>query len=329
MRALALFSGGLDSMLAIKLLTLQNIEIIALNINIGFGSKDDKNEIMASRARQAGGEFVSVDIRNEYLQNVLFSPKYGYGKQFNPCIDCHGYMFKTALGLLDKFGAKFVISGEVLGQRPMSQRAAAMAQVRGLSGDENNLILRPLCAKLLSPTTPEILGWVDREKLLDISGRGRTRQMELAREFGFEDYETPAGGCLLTIQSYADKIKDMMKFEKFTSVLDGEILKFGRHLRLPGGAKLIIGRNEDDNLRLRNIPNPKFTQIKFSPNPIGAYSLISLGANSADMELGARLALTYTKFEPGKIYEATIEETKFSVTPFDDKNVAQEYFVGR
>ena len=102
MRALALFSGGLDSMLAVKLLTLQNIEIIALNINIGFGSKDDKNEIMASRARQAGGEFVSVDIRNEYLQNVLFSPKYGYGKQFNPCIDCHGFMIKTAFEIAEK-----------------------------------------------------------------------------------------------------------------------------------------------------------------------------------------------------------------------------------
>ncbi|MDA3078259.1 argininosuccinate synthase [Campylobacter sp. JMF_06 NA1] len=327
MKALALFSGGLDSMLAIKLITMQNIGVTALYMDIGFGGKDDKSEIMSERARMAGAEFLRVDIRDEYLQNVLFSPKYGYGKQFNPCIDCHGYMFKTALSMLGAMGASFVISGEVLGQRPMSQRAAAMAQVRKLSSDENNLILRPLSAKLMAPSAPEINGWVDREKLLDISGRGRTRQMELAGEFGFDDYETPAGGCLLTIQSYADKIKDMMKFEKLQTSQDAEILKFGRHLRLSGGAKMIIGRNEDDNARLRNIQNPKFVRIKFIEPLVGAYSLISRGASRDDMELAAKFALTYMKFQPSKSYEVIIENEKFMATPFEDKAEAQKYFI--
>ena len=153
MKALALFSGGLDSMLAIKLIVSQGIEVLALNMDIGFSGKDDKSEIMRRRAAAAGADFKSVDIRSEYLRQVLFEPKYGYGKHFNPCIDCHGYMFKTALTMLQSEGASFIITGEVLGQRPMSQRAQALAQVGGLSGDEEGLILRPLCAKLLPPTT--------------------------------------------------------------------------------------------------------------------------------------------------------------------------------
>ena len=124
MKALALFSGGLDSMLAVKLIVSQGIEVLALNMDIGFSGKDDKSEIMRRRAAAAGANFKSVDIRSEYLRQVLFEPKYGYGKHFNPCIDCHGYMFKTALAMLQSEGASFIITGEVLGQRPMSQRAA-------------------------------------------------------------------------------------------------------------------------------------------------------------------------------------------------------------
>ena len=156
MKALALFSGGLDSMLAVKLIVSQGIKVLALNMDIGFGGKDDKSEIMRRRAAAAGADFKSVDIRSEYLRQVLFEPKYGYGKHFNPCIDCHGYMFKTALAMLQSEEASFIITGEVLGQRPMSQRAQALAQVGGLSGDEEGLILRPLCAKLLPPTTSSL-----------------------------------------------------------------------------------------------------------------------------------------------------------------------------
>ncbi|EMF4788755.1 argininosuccinate synthase, partial [Campylobacter coli] len=180
MKALALFSGGLDSMLAMKLITAQGIEVKALNINIGFGSTSDKSEIMKKRAAMVGADFEMIDVRNSYLQEVLFNPQYGYGKHFNPCIDCHAFMFKTALAMLKEENASFIITGEVLGQRPMSQRSDAMAKVKKLALDEEDLILRPMCAKNLPLTKPEREGWVDREKLEGISGRSRKRQLELA-----------------------------------------------------------------------------------------------------------------------------------------------------
>ncbi|MBC8764515.1 argininosuccinate synthase domain-containing protein, partial [Campylobacter jejuni] len=203
MKALALFSGGLDSMLAMKLITAQGIEVKALNINIGFGSTSDKSEIMKKRAAMVGADFEMIDVRNSYLQEVLFNPQYGYGKHFNPCIDCHAFMFKTALAMLKEENASFIITGEVLGQRPMSQRSDAMAKVKKLALDEEDLILRPMCAKNLPLTKPEREGWVDREKLEGISGRSRKRQLELAAKFGLEDFESPGGGCLLTLDSFA------------------------------------------------------------------------------------------------------------------------------
>ncbi|MFG5142339.1 ATP-binding protein, partial [Campylobacter lari] len=190
------------------------MEVKALNINIGFGGTSDKSEIMAKRAAIAGASFEMIDVRNAYLQEVLFSPQYGYGKHFNPCIDCHAFMFKTALSMLKDENASFIITGEVVGQRPMSQRNDAMAKVKKLALDEEDLILRPMCAKNLPLTKPEREGWVDREKLENISGRSRKRQLELAAKFGFEDFESPGGGCLLTLESFSNKIKDFIKFDK-------------------------------------------------------------------------------------------------------------------
>lgn len=215
MRALALFSGGLDSMLAIKLMTIQGIEVVAINMNIGFGSTKSKADLMRTRAQMAGATFEVIDTREEYIQKILFDPKHGYGKHFNPCIDCHGFMFRTAKALLPHFNADFIVTGEVIGQRPMSQRIEAINTVTKLAEDEDGLILRPLCAKLMKETKPEREGWVDRERLLNISGRGRERQIELAAEFGFEDYESPGGGCLLTLEAFSNKIGDFIKHDTF------------------------------------------------------------------------------------------------------------------
>lgn len=259
---------------------------------------------------------------------MLFNPKYGYGKQFNPCIDCHGYMFKTALNMLKSENANFIITGEVLGQRPMSQRRDALFQVKHLANDEDDLVLRPMCAKLLPPTKPEREGWVDREKLLDISGRDRKPQLALAKEFGFEDFATPGGGCLLTIESFAVKIKDYLNFDKEMRDIDVTWLKLGRHLRLPDGAKMIIGRDESDNNALLAHPNDKFDQVKFkeSDDIVGAVSFISKNASKADKELAARLALAYTKASRENKFEVSIDSEKFSITP-EDKSLAQNYFV--
>jgi len=197
MRAISLFSGGLDSMIAIKLIVDQGIDVTAVHIKTGFGGTKDVTEILKKRAAMVGASFKVIDVREEFLQKILFDPQYGYGKNFNPCIDCHGYMFKVAKGVMHELGASFIVTGEVVGQRPMSQRADALKQVSKLAEDtQERLIVRPLCAKLLEPTTPEIEGWVDREKLLDISGRSRERQLALAKAYGWS--MSPQGGdvCL-------------------------------------------------------------------------------------------------------------------------------------
>ena len=328
MKALALFSGGLDSMLSMKIISDQNIEVVALYMDTGFGVDEEKHEVLRRRATLAGASLKVVDMRNEYLRDVLFNPKYGYGKQFNPCIDCHGYMFKTALNMLKSENANFIITGEVVGQRPMSQRRDALFQVKRLADDEDDLVLRPMCAKLLPPTKPEREGWVDREKLLGISGRDRKPQLALAKEFGFEDFATPGGGCLLTIESFAVKIKDYLKFDKEMRDIDVTWLKLGRHLRLVDGAKMIIGRDESDNNALLAHPNDKFEQVKFkeSDDIVGAVSFISKNASKADKELAARLALAYTKASKDGKFDVFVDGEKFNIAR-EDKSIAQEFFV--
>ena len=327
MKALVLFSGGLDSMISIKLLTSQGIEVTAIHIDIGFSGDEKKAEILRYRANEAGAEFKIVDIRNEYLREVLFTPKHGYGKHFNPCIDCHGYMFKTALAMMSAEGASFIATGEVIGQRPMSQRRDAMAQVKNAAGDEDDLILRPMSAQLMKPTKPEREGWVDRSKLLGISGRDRKRQLALAKEFGFSEFETPGGGCLLTIESFANKIRDFIKFDPDMTSADMQLLRLGRHLRLTNGTKMVIGRDENDNAKLLALNNPKFTQIKFDEGVVGATSLVDAKFNESDLEFAVRLALAYTKANKDAAVLARVGEREICVKPFESKEPAQKFFV--
>ena len=327
MKALVLFSGGLDSMISIKLLTGQGIEVTAIHIDIGFSGDEKKAEILRRRANEAGAEFKIVDIRNEYLREVLFTPKHGYGKHFNPCIDCHGYMFKTALAMMSAEGASFIATGEVIGQRPMSQRRDAMAQVKNAAGDEEDLILRPMSARLMKPTKPEREGWVDRSKLLGISGRDRKRQLALAKEFGFTEFETPGGGCLLTIESFSNKIRDFIKFDPDMTSADMQLLRIGRHLRLTNGTKMVIGRDENDNAKLLALNNPKFTQIKFDEGVVGATSLVDAKFNESDLEFAVRLALAYTKANKDAAVLARVGEREICVKPFESKEPAQKFFV--
>jgi len=292
MKAIALFSGGLDSALAIKLLTNQGIEVVACNINTGFGSTKDRLAHMNNICDQVGARLRIVDIQDEYLEKVLFTPQYGYGKHFNPCIDCHGKMAEVAKRLMVEEGADFIISGEVLGQRPMSQNHEALQSVLKLS-DCEGLLLRPLSAKALAPTVPELKGWVDREKLENIVGRSRDRQMELVQVFGLRDYEAPGGGCLLTDEHFSRKIRDVLAHDDHFIKADIPILKYGRHLRLPNGAKLIIGRNAEENALLKSFKNPKY--LPLHTDLIGPDSLLSANADPEDMLLAAKLVLAYCK----------------------------------
>lgn len=323
MKAIALFSGGLDSTIAMKLIIDQGIEVIACNINTGFGSTKDRLAHMKNMCDQVGAEFRSVDIRDEYIQEVLFTPKYGYGKNFNPCIDCHAKMFEVAKRKMEEWGASFLISGEVLGQRPMSQNRESLDKVLNLSNCDG-LLLRPLSAKSLEPTIAEQNGWVDRNKLENISGRNRERQMELAESFGLKDYEAPGGGCLLTDEHFSNKIRDFIAHDTFT-VADIPTLKYGRQLRLPDGAKLIIGRNAEDNEVLKAIENPKY--IPISTELVGPHAMLSTNASDNDRMLAAKLILAYCK--AGFEGEQTLMFGDVGLTAVSDlsRNDAQKYFI--
>ncbi len=327
MKALVLYSGGLDSMLAMKLLTNQGIEVIALHINIGFGVKEDNYDTLKRRASIAGATLEVIDVRDEYLQKILFSPKYGYGKQFNPCIDCHGFMFTVAKSLLPRYGASFVATGEVIGQRPMSQNKDALRLVKKIANDiDEDLILRPLCALVMEETKPEREGWVDRSKLLGFNGRGRNAQLSLAKEWGWEDYPTPAGGCLLTDVQFSIRLRDCVAHETFAKE-DIEVLKNGRHFRLPDGAKLVVGRNEKENDVIDQLNNPKFDLLHVNEEMNAPSSLLSKNASSADEALACRIVLSFTKALSDQNYALCIGEKIVQSSPFTTKEDTKKYLI--
>lgn len=324
MKAIALFSGGLDSTLAIKMIIDQGIEVLAVNINTGFGSTKDRLEHMQNMCSQVGAELKIIDIQSEYLQDVLFDPKHGYGKNFNPCIDCHAKMFAVAKRIMEAEGASFLISGEVMGQRPMSQNKDAMQMVLNDSSCKG-LLLRPLSAKHLEPTLAETEGWVDREKLGSVHGRSRDEQMKMVEEYNLTDFESPGGGCLLTDENFAKKMFDFIKYDTF-EIADIPVIKNGRQLRLPDGAKLVVGRNQEDNKELEAVENKKYIHIKTNGMP-GPHSLLSRNASQKDRELATRLIITYSKSKPEETYELLYEDEAVTGQAFDSKAEAQKYFV--
>ena len=324
MKAIALFSGGLDSTLAIKLIIDQGIDVLAINISTGFGSTKDRREHMEHMCKQVGAEFRIVDIQDEYLQDVLFDPKYGYGKNFNPCIDCHAKMFAVAKRIMEAEGASFLISGEVMGQRPMSQNKDALQTVL----DESNcdgLLLRPMSALRLSPTIAEENGWVDRSKLEGITGRSRARQLELAKEIGLEDFESPGGGCLLTDESFGKKMFDFIKYDTF-EVRDIPVMKIGRHFRLENGAKLVIARDKDESEHLQAIQNDKYYHLK-TVSITGPHALLSKSATEADMALAKQAILTYTKAKEDEEYKVSIDGEEVTAYAFASREAMKPYTV--
>ncbi len=239
-RALAMVSGGLDSILAAKLIMNQGIEVIGICFKSAFFGPENAIRMAA----QIGMELKIVDFSPEHLEMVK-QPKHGYGKNMNPCIDCHAMMMNYAGKLMKEMDASFIITGEVLNQRPMSQTKASLDIVKKESGYED-YILRPLCALNLPPTKMELEGLVDREKLMGISGRSRKVQMELAEKWGIKDYPSPAGGCRLTEPGYATRLKDQFSHAKESNLEDVEILKTGRHIRFNQNTKIIATRNQEE-----------------------------------------------------------------------------------
>ncbi|MEN2984724.1 MAG: tRNA 4-thiouridine(8) synthase ThiI [Dictyoglomaceae bacterium] len=255
-RALALLSGGLDSILAVWLILQQEIEVIGINFTTPFFNSE--KAIKASKFLNIPLEI--IDITEEYL-DILKNPKYGYGKNLNPCIDCHALMLKKTFELMKKYEGDFIITGEVLGERPMSQNMNSLNIVAKYSGVED-YVLRPLSAKLLPITKPEREGLVEREKLLGIKGRSRKIQLELARNIGLKEIPTPSGGCLLTEKLFSKKLLDLLKNKENITRRDLELLKIGRHFRLSNNIKLIIGRNKDENEKLLSFFSEQDTLFK-------------------------------------------------------------------
>jgi len=250
--AISLFSGGLDSCLAVLLMLRQNIRVTALTFATHFGC-DPADRSSCSHdpyptAEKFGFEVKLMHLGQEFV-DIVAKPKFGYGRNMNPCVDCRILMLSTAREYMEMVGADFVITGEVVGQRPFSQMRDKMNLTMREAGLKGRL-LRPLSAKLLEPTIPEIEGLVDREQLEDISGRSRHRQMELAQQYGLEDYPSPAGGCLLTDPDYSRKLKDLLDHQSAVTFSDLNLLRAGRHFRFSPQTKIIVGRNKTDNEKI-------------------------------------------------------------------------------
>jgi tRNA-specific 2-thiouridylase len=244
-RAVALFSGGLDSMLAVRILQEQGFEVEALNVRTVFECCQRR---AARGAAQLGARLTVLSVADDYVE-LIRSPRYGYGKGVNPCIDCRIYMCTMAKRFMEEAGACVVITGEVLGQRPMSQRRWQLEAIERTSGLDGRL-LRPLSAKLLPPTMPEREGLIDREKLYDFNGRGRRRLIALGRQLGIREVPQPSTGCALTEVTFAPRVRDLMTFHPEAARWDFELLSVGRHLRFDAHTKVVVGRNAEENAML-------------------------------------------------------------------------------
>lgn len=331
-KAIALLSGGLDSTLAVKMMLDMDIDVEALNFTSPFCTCTGKNSGCKSEAVRVAQEFdIPIKVVHkglDYLE-IVRNPRHGYGKGVNPCVDCRIYLLRKAREYMLESGADFVITGEVLGQRPMSQRRDTLRVIERESGLEG-LLLRPLSAQHFEATIPEREGWVDREKLMAIKGRSRKELFELADELDVKNYPCPAGGCLLTELSFVPKIQDIFDHCQELNLRDFRLLKTGRHLRIGDSSKVIIGRNEADNNLLETIRLPEEAALTWldGNTPVG----IVTGAQGDDLySLAARILLRYTRAEPGSACRMEVRvnggSQVFSVNNDLNESMVESYLV--
>jgi len=311
--ALSLFSGGLDSILASRVVAAQGIQVVAIKFVSPFfdhGALAD-SQAYIDKARELYGLDVRIeDITTPYLE-LLKKPVYGFGKNFNPCVDCKIFMLRRAGEMMEEYGASFLISGEVLGQRPMSQRRDTI-NVISRDSDKRDILLRPLSAKLMTPVAAERNGLVDREKLYDFSGRGRSRQIALAREFGITEFPAPAGGCRLADPILSKRIAalysgDFVLSPNDVDSVDIHCLMVGRQYVLPGGGWLVIGRDQQDNEQLTGNRREDDVLLCMVDHP-GPTALLRRTSAlydddaklTADLELAGRLVVRFSKKVAGR-----------------------------
>ncbi len=286
-KAIALFSGGLDSILAAEVVRRQNIEVLCLTFETPFFSAEKAK----AAARQINLPLVVENFTADHLV-MLKSPRYGYGKNMNPCIDCHTLMLKFAGRKMEETGTDFIFTGEVLGQRPMSQGKQSLFIVAKNSGYPD-YILRPLSAQLLDPVKAEREGKIDRSRLLALQGRGRKPQMQMAVDFGITNYAPPAGGCLLTDSIFTKRLRDLFSHEEDRHIRDIELLKYGRHFRVNDNSKIIVGRNKADNISLQaRVTEDDF--VLFMAEFPGPQVLVPYGSDEEIMNIAASLCIRYS-----------------------------------
>ncbi len=292
-RCVALLSGGLDSMLAVRIMQEQRVEVEALNFKTLFTCCQDQS---AQAARDLGVPLTVVGQDDDYL-DLVRAPRFGYGKGANPCVDCRIYMFEKARRFMHEVEAQFVVSGEIIGQRPMSQKRKDLAVISHHSGLDE-LLLRPLSAKLLPPTLPERQGLVDREQLYAFNGRARSGLIELAKRLGLKDIPTPSVGCALTERGFARKVHDLIQLQPTNGRWDFEVLKFGRHFRFDATTKIIVGRNEAENEHLsylHKLHDASSTASLTPDNFMGPTSLVIGPSTDEAISFAGGLVLRYSK----------------------------------
>jgi tRNA-specific 2-thiouridylase len=293
-KAIVLTSGGLDSLLALAILEQAGIEPVGVHFVTWFNTPkytlpDDLHGLVR---REKGITIRYIDISEDH-RRVLLNPVFGYGSAVNPCLDCKILFLEKAKEIMDAEGAYFVATGEVLGQRPMTQMKNSLQLVENRSG-LSGYLLRPLSARLLKPTVPEQLGWVDRNSLFGISGRGRRAQIELAKQLGIDAYPAPAGGCILTEKQFQVRFEDLLRHSQDVSVTDLTLLRYGRHFRISPACKLVLGRDEKENGFLQRL---RWGNMSLDPaSTPGPFALLSCPASGSEFDAAVRITARYCDY---------------------------------
>ena len=342
-KAVALISGGLDSLLAARVVMEQGVHVEGINFYTGFcveghthairkkdRARPKRNNALWS-AEQLGIKLHIVDIIDEY-KDVVINPKHGYGSNLNPCLDCKIFMVNKAREWIEANGFDFIITGEVVGQRPMSQRKDTLPVIARDSGAGERLV-RPLCARNLPPTLPETEGWLDREKLYGFNGRSRKPQIALAKQFGFEDFAQPAGGCcFLTDKQYSVKLADLWSTRgtREYDLDDIMLLKVGRHLRPRPHFKLIVGREEGENRFLEGY-RKRFINI-IPTSHTGPLVLLDGEVDADDIELAARLTARFSQGRDAQHVTVSVnrpggETGSLEVVPMPSEEIPEAWYV--
>jgi tRNA-uridine 2-sulfurtransferase len=327
-KAIALYSGGLDSILAVLIMKKIGVDVMPVNFITGFG---------CSISRRSGGKATSPDpevlgfsVEKHYIGpqflELVKDPKFGHGKNMNPCIDCKALMLKEAKMLMVERGADFLVTGEVLGQRPMSQRRDTFHRIEK-EACVAGLVVRPLCAKLLKPTIAEDSGLINRDTLYAFSGRSRKLQIALAQEFGLTGYPQPAGGCLLTDSTYSYRLNELLARNPSPSKKDIQLLRVGRHFRTEDGYRIIVGRDENDNAELEKLVSPEDHILQLPVEHGSPLAMAESGISGEGLLLAARLCARYSSARMQASVPVSITKggmtNSIEVAPADEKDIGQ------